>query len=190
MPSGGGHRFPTKTRRRQRGYGRGSVRFVSFARRSRPDRELTTGPHRQLAARRDQGVPAARKWVAACIWLLACKLTAGVAAQTVHSAATNECRRGSHRRGGSMCVPLVAPANAHVDSSEHDWECDQGYRKKLNTCERVKDPAAAAQDGSPQEKSKLTQFRTSPGLEIAVFGRCGYHVAENQGSRGNKPRCQ
>jgi hypothetical protein len=146
----------------------------------------------QLAVRRDPGIRAARKWAAACIWLLACKLTAGVAAQTVHPATSNECRRGYQRRGGSMCVPLVVPANAHVDSSGHDWECDRGYRKKLNTCERVKVPTAATQDDSPQGKSKITQFRTSPGLEIAVFGRCGYHVAEGPGSQpsGNRPRCQ
>ena len=137
---------------------------------------------------------AARKWVAACIWLLACKLTAGLAAQTAHPATTNECGRGFYRRGGSMCVPLVVPANAHVDSSGHDWECDRGYRKKLNTCERVKVPpaAAAAKDDSEQGRSKLAQFRSSPGLEIAVFGRCGYHVAENRDSQpsGTKPRCQ
>ncbi len=146
----------------------------------------------RLAGRRDPVKPATRKWVAACIWLLACKLTAGIADQSMHPAKSNECGRGFYRRGGSMCVPLVVPANAHVDSSGHDWECDRGYRKKLNTCERVRVPATAAQDDSPQGKSKLTQFRTSPGLEIAVFGRCGYHVAEKPGSQrsGNKPRCQ
>jgi hypothetical protein len=31
-------------------------------------------------------------------------------------------------------VVLGVPANAHVDYSGHDWDCDPGYRLYRGTC--------------------------------------------------------
>jgi hypothetical protein len=31
-------------------------------------------------------------------------------------------------------VTLKLPANAHVDSSGNDWDCDQSYFKQGNKC--------------------------------------------------------
>ena len=55
---------------------------------------------------------------------------------TVHPADRPVCKHGYKLRGGSLCVPLVVPANAHIDQSGHDWECDRDYHKNGRACVR------------------------------------------------------
>lgn len=74
--------------------------------------------------------------VATCCCPLAWNVSAAGDPDYVNASQSSRCAPGYQHRGGSMCVPLVIPANAHANSSGHDWECNAGYRKKGKGCER------------------------------------------------------
>jgi hypothetical protein len=106
----------------------------------------------------------------------------------VHPADRPACQRGYKLRGGSLCVPVTVPANAHIDQSGHEWECDRDYHKNGGVCVRNSgvpqgtSPPALNDSWRAAHLGALTQFTSKPGVEVAIFGRCGYHALPESNS--------
>ena len=44
-----------------------------------------------------------------------------------------KCNRGYEDVSGA-CVQVALPANAHLDYSGSEWDCDRPYRRELDRC--------------------------------------------------------
>ena len=44
-----------------------------------------------------------------------------------------ECHRG-YKDVGDACVAVELPANAHLDYSGSEWDCDRPFRRQVDRC--------------------------------------------------------
>jgi hypothetical protein len=68
---------------------------------------------------------------------LVCAAGAANSVEIVNAPQDSLCAPGFQQLPVSRCMPLVIPANAHIDSSGHDWKCNPGYRQRGRKCERI-----------------------------------------------------